>query len=49
MITLHLLLMILAVFCLALAACDVKMPFNLRGNFLGAGLCLWALSTLITV
>jgi hypothetical protein len=37
-------LMILAVFCFMLAAAEVKPP---RGNFIGAGLALWALATLI--
>jgi hypothetical protein len=37
-------LLILAVFCFMLAAADVKPP---RGNFIGAGLALWALALLI--
>jgi hypothetical protein len=44
MITLRLLLMILAIICLFLAACGVQPP---RGNFLPAGLCLWALAATI--
>lgn len=45
-ITLHMVLMVLAVVCLFLAAINVVTP---RGNLLAGGLCLWALATLITV
>ena len=45
MITLHLVLMILAVVCFFLAATGV--PTFTRGNLTAAGLCLWALATLI--
>ncbi|HZF24016.1 MAG TPA: hypothetical protein VE030_11200 [Burkholderiales bacterium] len=44
MIKLKLLLMILAVLCFALGASEVKPP---RGNFVAAGLCLWALATVV--
>lgn len=47
MITVHLLLMILAIVCLFLAAINVPSPP--RGNLMAAGLCLWALATLVTV
>ena len=45
MITVHLLLMILAVICLLLAALDVKPP---HVNALAAGLFLWALATIVS-
>lgn len=45
-ITLHMVLMVLAIVCLFLAAINVVTP---RGNLLAGGLCLWALATLITV
>lgn len=46
MITLHLILMILAVVCFALAAANVQ---SVRFNILAGGLFLWALATIITV
>lgn len=46
MISLHLILMILAIICFFLAAVNVPVP---RGNAIGAGLCLWALATIISV
>jgi hypothetical protein len=42
MITLHTLLMILAVICLFLAAIGVSLPRG--GNMLATGLLLWALA-----
>jgi hypothetical protein len=47
MITLHLILMILAIICFALTAVGVQAPP--RVNLLGAGLFLWALATIISV
>jgi hypothetical protein len=46
MITLHVFLMILAVLCLFLAALNIQPP---RGNFLAAGLFLWAMATIVSV
>jgi hypothetical protein len=46
MITVKLLLMILAILCLAMAAIGVQAP---RGNLTAAGLCLWALATVVSV
>jgi hypothetical protein len=45
MITLHVFLMILAVLCLFLAALNIQPP---RGNFLAAGLFLWAMATIVS-
>jgi hypothetical protein len=45
--TLHLLLMVLAIVCFFLAAINVPQPP--RVNMIGAGLCLWALATIVTV
>lgn len=46
MITLHLVLMLLAVVCFFLAALPVQPP---RGNLIAAGLFLWSLATIVTV
>lgn len=46
MLTLHLVLMIFAIVCLFLAAINVVAP---RISLLAAGLCLWALATIVTV
>lgn len=43
--TIRLILMLLAVACFALAAAGVQS----RVNLIGAGLALWALSTVVTV
>jgi hypothetical protein len=43
-ITLHLILMILAIVCLALAALNISSP---RGSLLAAGLFLWALASIV--
>lgn len=45
MITLHLVLIILAIVCFALAAAGVSTP---RGNLVAAGLALWALATVVS-
>ena len=45
MITVHTVIVILALICLLAAACEVQKP---RFNLLAAGLFLWLLSTLIT-
>ena len=47
MITLHLVLMLFAIVCFFLAACNVPSPP--RVNLVAAGLCLWALSTIVSV
>jgi len=45
MVTIKVLLMILAIVCLFMAAVDVKLP---RGNLFAAGMCLWAVATIVT-
>lgn len=44
LITLHLLLMVLALVCFLLAALNVSAP---RGNLMAAGLFLWALAATV--
>jgi hypothetical protein len=46
MITIRLLLMILAIICLLLAAIGVATP---RLNLMAAGLCLWAIASIVSV
>jgi hypothetical protein len=45
MVTIHVILMILAIVCFLLAAIGVSTP---RGNLVAAGLCLWALAVAIS-
>lgn len=45
-VTLHLILMILALICFLLAALNVSTP---RGNLTAAGLFLWALASTIAL
>jgi hypothetical protein len=51
MITVHLLLMILAIVCLLMAAVNSQAPSppSRYQLFLAAGLCLWAVASIVTV